>query len=291
MKKRIWIWAVIFCFIFASGCSKNEEPQTEKQTLAVNGSAENSHTYETDTSDTSEAEENEITTQTTVISAETGTEKTSAENENIQEQNQTEFQQNITGGGQNSSSGNNSVNHSVNDPVNAGGGGNGGNAAEQTQPAEGIFGAEGKTESEWLAAAQQMYRDGCDMAFRYLCTGSEFEFDMQNLDIIDKTYFLTTCASFDEATKQYYELFSREYHANDFDGLLLEQNGRLYAARGARGMDMTYLSSEVEKLVSVSENEILFSVLVEYEDGTEEMEFSLVPEDDVWKIGRFTLPY
>ncbi|MGN0631416.1 MAG: hypothetical protein ACI4JN_08835 [Ruminococcus sp.] len=288
MKKRIWIWAVIFCFVFASGCSKNEEPQTEKQTLAVNGSAENSQTYETDTS---KAEENEITTETTAASAETATESPAAENENIHEQSQTEFQQNTSGGGQNGSSGNDSVNYSGNDSVNAGGSGSADIVPEQTQPAEGIFGAEGKTESEWLAAAQQMYRDGCDMAFRYLCTGSEFVFDVKNLEIIDKTYFLTTCASFDEATKQYYELFSREYHANDFDGLLLEQNGRLYAARGARGMDMTYLSSEVEKLVSVSENEIVFSVLVEYESGAEEMEFSLVPEDDVWKIGRFTLPY
>jgi len=81
--------------------------------------------------------------------------------------------------------------------------------------------------------------------------GSEFQFDRDNLEILDKTYFLTTCTSFEDATSPYYEIFSREYHGSDFDDLLVSQNGKLYAARFARGMDMTYISSEVESLKSV----------------------------------------
>jgi hypothetical protein len=161
----------------------------------------------------------------------------------------------------------------------------------ETEPAEGIFGAEGRTEAEWLTLGQELYMEGCELAFRYLCTGSEFPFDRENLEIIDRTYFLTIYTSFEEATVPYYELFSKSMHENDFEGLLLEQDGRLYAARAARGMDVTYLSSQVSELVSVTNTEVRYRVTAEYEESTAVYDFTLVPEDGFWKIGEFTLPY
>ncbi len=162
---------------------------------------------------------------------------------------------------------------------------------ENTLPAEGVHGVDGRTQEEWMMLGQELYMEAMELAFRYLCTGSEFPFDRANLEIIDRTYFLTTCTSFEEATAAYYELFSREYHGDDFEGLLLEQNGRLYAARAARGMDMTYLSSEIATLVSASETEIVFEAETLYEDGETTATFTLVPEDGFWKVGEFTLPY
>ncbi len=162
---------------------------------------------------------------------------------------------------------------------------------EPTEPGEGVFGAEGRTEDEWLMLAQEMYMQACEISFRYRFTGSEFPIDRANLDIIDKTYFLTTCPSFEEATKGYYEIFSHAYHDGDFEGLLLVQDGRVYAARSSRGMDMTYLSSAVKGIVSVSETEAVFEVLVQYESEDVITYFSLVPEDGVTKVGEFELPY
>lgn len=162
---------------------------------------------------------------------------------------------------------------------------------EPTEPAEGINGALGRTEDEWLATAQTMYMEACETAFRFLCTGSEFPVDKANLDIIDKTYFLTTCSSFEDATAAYYDIFSRESHGDDFSSLLLEQNGRLYVARGSRGMDMTYLSSQVERLVSISDTEAVFEVLVEYEDREVTNQFSIIAEEGKLLVAEFTLPY
>lgn len=274
MKKRILMTAVLIFMALGAGCSKGENTQSEKQTLVVNGSEEHMQTDETESIDN-----NDITSETTapdMTSAETETADNASTQDNAYTQAADEQSAGIYQGG-------------------ASGGGNASAGAEdlpvQLPSEEMAEGTNGRTESEWLEIAQPLYKEGCDIAFRYLCTGSEFPFDRANLEIIDKTYFLTTCGSFDDATKQYYELFDREYHKNDFDGLLLEQGGRLYAARAARGMDMTYLSSEVEKLVSVSDNEVVFSVLVEYEDGSTEMEFSIIPDGDSWKIGKFTLPY
>lgn len=154
-----------------------------------------------------------------------------------------------------------------------------------------ISDALGRTEDEWLAKAQTMYMEACETAFRFLCTGSEFPVDRANLDIIDRTYFLTTCSSFEDATASYYEIFSSERHKDDFGSLLLEQNGRLYVARGSRGMDMTYLSSQVERLVSLSDTEVVFEVLVEYEDREATNRFSLIAEEGELRVADFTLPY
>lgn len=280
MKKRILMTAVLIFMVLGAGCSKGENTQSEKQTLVVNGSEEHMQTDETESIDN-----NDITSETTAPDM-TSSEKEASDNTFSQDNAYTQaadeqsagiYQGGASGGG-NASAGGNASGGAEDLPV-------------QLPSEEMAEGTNGRTESEWLEIAQPLYKEGCDIAFRYLCTGSEFPFDRANLEIIDKTYFLTTCGSFDDATKQYYELFDREYHKNDFDGLLLEQGGRLYAARAARGMDMTYLSSEVEKLVSVSDDEVVFSVLVEYEDGSTEMEFSIIPDGDSWKIGKFTLPY
>ncbi len=162
---------------------------------------------------------------------------------------------------------------------------------ESTELAEVINDALGRTEDEWLAQAQTMYMEACETAFRFLCTGSEFPVDRANLDIIDKTYFLTTCSSFEDATASYYEIFSSERHKDDFGSLILEQNGRLYVARGSRGMDMTYLSSQVERLVSISDTEVVFEILVEYEDREVTNRFSLIAEEGELRVADFTLPY
>lgn len=162
---------------------------------------------------------------------------------------------------------------------------------ESTAPAEGIYGAEGRTEEEWMVLGQDLYRQAMETAFRYLCSGSAFPIDTEHMEIIDRTYFLTTCPSFEEATAPYYEIFSKAYHAGDFDGILLEQDGKLYTTRGARGMDISYLSSEITELVSVSEDAVVFTVSSQYEDSETTAEFTLVPEDGLWKVGEFTLPY
>lgn len=274
MKKHILLAVMIIFMAFGAGCSKAEEPQTEKNTLAVKTSSEYTQTDETENIS---ADNSDITAETnSPESAETG----AAENMQNGADGDVQIIENQNG-------------ETIQGGDSAGGSSSGGTNGSPVQIPSGELaeGTVGRTESEWLEIGQQLYKEGCDTAFRYLCTGSEFPFDRANLEIIDKTYFLTTCASFDEATKEYYRLFDMEYHKNDFDGLLIEQGGRLYAARAARGMDITYLSSEVEKLISVSDNEIVFSVLVEYEDGNSEMEFSIVPDGDSWKIGKFTLPY
>ena len=269
MKKGFVILSVLLSISLIWGCSKKEEQSTEKQQLEI---IETTAQTEPETKGSSETETNTIAGSETAVITDTANENPSVK---VTEENSSGASAGESVPAQNENAAEENIPAEI----------------QETQPGEGVFGAAGKTEAQWLAEAQELYMKGCDLAFRYLCTGSEFPIDRENLEIIDKTYFLTACGSFEEATAPYYELFSKKYHSSDFEGLLLEQNGRLYAARAVRGMDMTYLSSQVDKLVSVSDEEAVFSVTIEYEEGESTAEFSLVLEENKWKIGRFTLPY
>lgn len=291
MKKSMAVILMMICTLCICGCSNDDDSSSKKEALAVNDV----------TSSTSKVSENTsiISTEQSVLESNT-TNYNNSSNISGSEMN-ISTQPIVNNGGQNGGNStpyftipeNNKQNNFQDNSI----GNNNENSnspdvpVETVETANGAMDISGKSEIEWIAEAQELYKEGCNIAYRYLCTGSEFPFDRDNLEILDKTYFLTTCTSFEEATAPYYELFSKEYHGSDFDGLLVSQNGRLYAARFARGMDMTYISSEVESLKSVSDKEIVFNVVVEYEDSETTNEFTLVPEDGVWKIGKFTLPY
>lgn len=288
MKKKIWILLLLVCVICACGCSAEKDMQNEKQTLIINDEqTDESSLYADMNKDEEEhlsGNKDKNNSTEPVFGADIPIDASGTAADVQRDGNNKGFYAEQNKGGDT--------------PViivpNASAQGSGGNTDSHTHtvPNNDIsIDMQEKTEAEWIADAQALYKEGCDVAFRYLCTGSEFSFDMENLEIIDKTYFLTTCTSFEEATAPYYRLFSREYHKNDFEELLISQNGRLYAARSARGMDMTYISSEVKHLMSLSENEAVFSVLLEYEDHEDKAEFTLVLEDGEWKIGKFTLPY
>ena len=302
MKKSMAVILIMIYALCIGGCSSDGDSASEKEALAVNditssttpkvtentlvisteeSALENTTTDNNISSSTAESEMN-ITTQPIVNNGQGGGNPAPSFTIPVNN-NQNNFQDN--------SIGNNNVNNNVNNNGNNNNGNNStGIPVETVETANGNMDISGKSEVEWIAEAQELYKEGCNISYRYLCTGSEFPFDRDNLEILDKTYFLTTCTSFEDATAPY-EIFSREYHDSDFDDLLVSQNGKLYAARFARGMDMTYISSEVESLKSVSDKEIVFNVVVEYEDSKTTNEFTLVPEDGVWKIGKFTLPY
>lgn len=287
MKKKIWTLLLLVCIICACGCNADKDLQNEKQTLVINGQTDESSSYAEMNKDEEEhlsGNKDKNNSNAPIVGADVPIDAsgTAPNAQNYGNNHSFSAEQNAGGSA-----------YVITVP-NAGAQGSKDNTADYTQtiPNNDIsIDMQEKTEAEWIADAQALYKEGCDVAFRYLCTGSEFPFDRENLEIIDKTYFLTTCLSFEEATAPYYRLFSREYHGNDFDGLLVSQNGRLYAARSARGMDMTYISSDVKHLMSLSENEAVFSVLLEYEDHEDTAEFTLVREDGEWKIGKFTLPY
>lgn len=148
------------------------------------------------------------------------------------------------------------------------------------------------TEKEWIEKASDFYEKAQETAFLYLCSNqSIYTYDMTS--VYENKYFLiTNFSSLYQATIGYYDVFSREKHLSDFDDFLLEKDGVLYGTASERGEDVTYSGFDISELISESDTEVIFNVISSYTDGEkEENIFSLVLEDDIWKVGEFTLAY
>ena len=78
-------------------------------------------------------------------------------------------------------------------------------------------------------------------------------------------------------------------------------DGNLYRLCGDRGMDITYISSEITTLTESTEDSLVFQAVSTYcEPDKEEQSnaytqrsdiFTIVLENGQWKVGQFTMPY
>lgn len=162
--------------------------------------------------------------------------------------------------------------------------------------AEELVGDTGLTTAEWLEKAQELYETAAKTMFQYCCTSQMFQYDFSDSNQ-PNYYHITDYDTIADATKSYYDVFSRKSHSDDFDTLLLEADGKLYGLAGDRGSDITYQGATVTALESATADTLTFTVALTYtgtdgEDSTTKNDsFSLYLEDGVWKVDTFTLPY
>lgn len=162
--------------------------------------------------------------------------------------------------------------------------------------AEELVGDTGLTTAEWLEKAQELYETAAKTMFQYCCTSQMFQYDFSDSNQ-PNYYHITDYDTIADATKPYYDVFSRKSHSDDFDTLLLEADGKLYGLAGDRGSDISYQGATVTALESATADTLTFTVALTYtgtdgEDSTTKNDsFSLYLEDGVWKLDTFTLPY
>lgn len=166
-------------------------------------------------------------------------------------------------------------------------------------------GTEGWTEQDWLTWAEDMYKRACEVYFENETVSKLWVNGSETITVDGMEYYLCdNYSSMEEATADFYSLFSKEKYANFFDGLLAEQNGKLYVVPLGRGSDVYYRHSAIESIDRIGESGITFIVndyylepeYAESEDPEnhlykETREFSVIFEDRVWKVDSFTLPY
>lgn len=166
-------------------------------------------------------------------------------------------------------------------------------------------GTAGWTEDNWIEFANDMYKNACEAELQYeMC----MPFETDNTSTIQvngiEYYQCVGYSSIKEATADYYSLFSSNGRENKFDGIMVEQDGKLYIVLGGRGTDICYKDSTVLDISEIGDGYITFNVESRYYDdqyfGTDDMEnhinsvndtFTLVFEDRIWKVGTFVLPY
>ncbi|MGN0435487.1 MAG: hypothetical protein ACI4D8_02520 [Wujia sp.] len=166
-------------------------------------------------------------------------------------------------------------------------------------------GTEGWTEQDWLTWAVDMHQRACEVYFENETVSNLWVNGSETINIDGIEYYLCdNYSNMEEATADFYSLFSKDKYADFFDGLLAEQDGKLYVVPLGRGSDVYYMRSEIVSLDRIGEYNISFTVNDYYLDPEyaesedlenhlymETREFSVVFEDRIWKIDDFILPY
>lgn len=172
------------------------------------------------------------------------------------------------------------------------------NAADAGED-DAVVGDTGLTKADWLEKAQTLYETAAKLNFQYLCSSQVFQYDFSNAYPNDANcYLIPAYVTIEEATKPYYDVFTRKSHSADFVGILLEEDGKLYGCAGDRGADITYQGAKVTALTDVTETTLTFEVTLTYAEPDNETNtttktniFTLYQEDGVWKVDTFTMPY
>ncbi len=163
-----------------------------------------------------------------------------------------------------------------------------------------IVGNTGLTVSQWLEKANVMYQTAITTYNTYLCSSDGFQYQTDE-NSIDGWMLVTSCSTVEEATQPYFDIFAVSQHNSDLDGQFQMIDGNLYRLCGDRGMDITYISSEITTLTESTEDSLVFQAVSTYcEPDKEEQNnaytqrsdiFTIVLENGQWKVGQFTMPY
>ncbi len=181
----------------------------------------------------------------------------------------------------------------------------GGGAFEYNADGAVVFksGEEDADDRTLISAAQALFESACRTSWNFT-VGCPFETDNDFIETgaFNWRYYHisdSSIKSIDDVKNAYHKVFSEKYDNADIASLYVEQDGRVYALSGERGADIYYTASKITGIKSRTDDEIVFSVDnfydgSDYGEGahTETDEFSVViGSDNVWKAGKFTLPY
>ena len=166
-------------------------------------------------------------------------------------------------------------------------------------------GTEGWTEDDWITWANDLFATACSLEFDYEAGGCITTDGSSTISVNGMDYYVATdYNSIEEATADYFSVFSKTGRENKFAEYMQEQDGRLYILPAARGSDIFYKESLVTSISNIGENTIEFTVENYYyedlyDDPAEQENhitmttdtFTVVFEDRVWKVLNLNLPY
>lgn len=166
-------------------------------------------------------------------------------------------------------------------------------------------GTESWTEDDWITWANDLFATACSLEFDYEAGGCITTDGSSSISVNGMDYYLATdYNSIEEATADYFSVFSKTGRENKFAELMQEQDGHLYIIPAGRGSDIFYKESLVTSISNIGENTIEFTVENYYyedlyDDPAEQENhitmttdtFTVIFEDRVWKVLNLNLPY
>lgn len=166
-------------------------------------------------------------------------------------------------------------------------------------------GTKGWTEDDWITWANDLFATACSLEFDYEAGGCITTDGSSSISVNGMDYYVATdYNSIEEATADYFSVFSKTGRENKFAEYMQEQDGRLYILPAGRGSDIFYKESRVTSISNIGENTIEFTVENYYyedlfDDPAEQENhitmttdtFTVIFEDRVWKVLNLNLPY
>ncbi len=157
------------------------------------------------------------------------------------------------------------------------------------------------TDEYLLELAREMYLSACNMTEKYI-SGSVYSVDHSSTCIRDnQTAYLVSDSmilTMDDISRDWYNVFSSKYADiyKDIFTNFFEENNSIWVIKKKYPKNSYYLDSVISEISNRTENEIEFNVLSTYknEDGTNKtssMPFSVAYTADIFKVGKFIMPY
>lgn len=157
------------------------------------------------------------------------------------------------------------------------------------------------TDEQLLTLAREKYTMACLMTEKYL-SGTAYVTDKsRTIDRGGETAYLVTdsmVASIDDIMNEWLIDFSSKYVAlyNDMFSCYFQDGDDIWVIPQSYDVNETYLDTVISEVVERTDDEITFSAVSRYKksDGTEkkvELPFSIVYSANIFKIGKFSMPY
>ena len=157
------------------------------------------------------------------------------------------------------------------------------------------------TDEHLLELAREMYFSACNMTEKYI-SGSVYAVNRSSTcSRNNQTAYLVSDSmvmSMDDISREWNNVFSSKYADiyKDIFTNYFEENSSIWVIQKPYSRNASYLDSVISEISNRSENEIEFNVVSTYknEDGTQKtttMPFSVVHSADIFRVGKFIMPY
>ncbi len=143
----------------------------------------------------------------------------------------------------------------------------------------------------WIAAAEEAYEKAAATFYKVLFTSDWLELDYDEPGPSPIYTKVTNYETFDDATADFFEVFTKEGFATAPYDRFLEKDGALYAAVEDREKDPSYKGFTVTAISDITDDSVTFVIEAKYPDAYRYSQLTLKYERGDFRVNAFTQPY
>lgn len=143
----------------------------------------------------------------------------------------------------------------------------------------------------WIAAAREAYEKAAETFYKVLFTSDWLELDYDEPGPSPIYTKVSNYETYDEATADFFSVFTKEGFATAPLDRFLEKDGALYAAVEDREKDPSYKGFAVTAISDITDDSVTFVIEAQYPDANRYTQLTLKYERGDFRVNAFTQPY